>query len=160
MVYRVRSTGAHYARVAASGGTAGDYLLSVSHDCRPRLPLDGDGDGVPDVADCAPADPVTWAPPGEATGLGFPAVSDTTLLQWSPPQVSGSATVRFDLVRSTAAGSFGAPACPVTDTTTTSATDPALPGATFFYLVRARNACGGNPGTRSDGTPRAVGSCP
>jgi len=160
LVYRIRSTGMHYARVAASAGAVGDYLLAVSHDCLPRPPLDGDGDGVPDAADCAPGDPTAWAPPGEATGLGFPTASDATLLQWSPPQVSGSTTVHFDLVRSTVSGNFGAPACPVTDTAATSATDPAVPGAAFFYLVRARNSCGGNSGTRSDGTPRAVGSCP
>jgi len=160
LVYRIRSTGMYYARVAASAGAVGDYLLAVSHDCLPRPPLDGDGDGVPDADDCAPGDPAAWAPPGEATGLGFPTASDATLLQWSPPQVSGSTNVHFDLVRSTVAGSFGAPDCPVTDTTATSATDPAVPGAAFFYLIRARNSCGGNSGTRSNGTPRAVGSCP
>jgi hypothetical protein len=160
IVYRIGSTETHYARVAWSSGTPGDYLLSVTHDCVPRAPLDSDGDAVPDAADCAPADPTTWSVPGDPTGLMFPTAADTSLLQWSSPSEAGGTAVRFDLLRSTLAGSFGLPVCPATNLTATSANDPAVPGAIFFYLVRSRNSCGGNAGTRSDGTPRAAGSCP
>jgi uncharacterized repeat protein (TIGR01451 family) len=34
MAYRVRSSGTYFAKVAWSGGTAGNYLLSIAHDCK------------------------------------------------------------------------------------------------------------------------------
>jgi uncharacterized repeat protein (TIGR01451 family) len=40
IAYRVRTDGTYYARVGWSGGTAGDYLLSVSHDCKVGPPTD------------------------------------------------------------------------------------------------------------------------
>jgi len=40
------------------------------------------------------------------------------------------------------------------------ATVPA-PGAGFYYLVRARNACAvGTYGTQTGGTPRTTAACP
>ena len=36
-----------------------------------------------------------------------------------------------------------------------------VPGAAFYYLVRAKNACGvGTYGTRTGGTPRTTAACP
>jgi uncharacterized repeat protein (TIGR01451 family) len=40
LVYRARSGGTDYARVAYSSGTAGDYLLSITRDCRIGPPND------------------------------------------------------------------------------------------------------------------------
>ena len=51
----------------------------------------------------------------------------------------------------------------VSATAATSYAEGASPGAgaCFWYLARKRNACGVGPwGTRSDGVPRAVPSCP
>jgi uncharacterized repeat protein (TIGR01451 family) len=121
---------------------------------------DGDGDGVPDPSDCLPADPGVWAVPGEAMGLSFPNVSDLSLLQWSPPASPGGLLVSYDLLRSTTPGGFSSPGCVASGVTATTAHDSALPGTVFYYLVRSANACGGNLGTRSDGTPRTAGSCP
>jgi uncharacterized repeat protein (TIGR01451 family) len=278
MVFRARATGTYYAKVAWSGGTPGDYLLSIAHDCRvgpptdlavtqsdvpdPAVPggtvaysivvtnrgarpasvvtlrdelpagaslvsalpsqgicagsgtvvchlgdlqpgasatatvvvaapaapvllrntvristavvdsstgndlsvestsvgwVDGDGDGVPDADDCAPGDPGAWAVPGEAIGPTLAA--DGISLQWSPPAVPGGTEVNYELLRSEAAGDFQTPTCLATSSTT-SATDAAFPGRIFYYLVRSGNACGGNLGWRSDGTPRTAGSCP
>jgi hypothetical protein len=40
-------------------------------------------------------------------------------------------------------------------------TERPAPGGSFFYLVRARNACGsGTWGTASSGAPRLVTGCP
>jgi len=40
IAYRIRADGTYYAKVAASGGTAGNYLLSVAHDCKIGAPTD------------------------------------------------------------------------------------------------------------------------
>jgi hypothetical protein len=161
VVYRIRFGGTYYAKVAWSSGTPGDYLLSITHDCRARSagPVDGDGDGVQDADDCAPADPTSWAVPGEATGLAFPT-TDTTSLRWVAPATPGGTEVRYDLLRSAAAGSFLTPTCLLSRTTATSGIDATLPAKAFYYLARSRNACGDDLGTRSDGTPRPSGSCP
>jgi uncharacterized repeat protein (TIGR01451 family) len=119
---------------------------------------DSDGDGVSDASDCAPSNPSVWAAPGEALGLLFP--SGKTLLQWSVPSAPGGVAVQYDLLRSGTASNFLSPACVASNITATSASDPTVPGAVFFYLVRSENVCGGNLGMRSGGTPRTGGSCP
>jgi uncharacterized repeat protein (TIGR01451 family) len=121
---------------------------------------DADQDGVPDASDCAPNNNAAWAIPGEATALVFPTVANKTAMQWNAPAAPGGTTVIYDLVRSTLAGNFSASTCVATNVTATSASDPASPGAAFFYLVRAENVCGGNLGTSSSGSPRNAGSCP
>lgn len=40
LIYRVRSTGTLFVKVAWSSGSPGDYLLSISHDCRVGPPAD------------------------------------------------------------------------------------------------------------------------
>jgi hypothetical protein len=160
VTWRARSTGRYCAKVAWSAGTPGDYLLSVCHDCRARPAIDGDGDGVPDDADCAPADPSSWAAPGEAIGPVFPFPADTSRLEWSAPSAPGGTVIRFDLLRSTKAGDFQTPTCLLSGTTATFGADPVAPVAIFYYLVRSENVCGSNLGSKSDGSPRTAGSCP
>jgi uncharacterized repeat protein (TIGR01451 family) len=121
---------------------------------------DTDQDGVPDAQDCAPADNTAWAVPGEATSLVFNVPSNKASMQWSAPGTAGGTVVYYDLVRSTIASDFAAPVCIASHVTATSASDAASPGGAFFYLVRSENACGGNLGNRSNGTPRSAGSCP
>jgi hypothetical protein len=157
LLYRIRTAGTHYARVALSSGIPGDYLLSIARHA--SASPDGDGDGTADAVDCAPADPAAWRSPGEATGLQF-APGSNALLEWSPPAAPGSQQIRFDLLRSSRADDWPSALCLAADTAGTSANDAAIPVTAFFYLVRSENACGGNLGTRSDGTPRAAASCP
>lgn len=282
IAWRVRESGTHYARVAWSGGTPGDYLLSVARDCRvgpptdlaleqadgpdpvapgarltttftlrnlgtgaasvvtlrvdppaeaaiaavtssqgtcvvpgpvvchlgtlapggtatvevgvtaPPVPLtlvtsarattavidlepgndatsgttivaapDADGDGDPDGSDCAPSIPSAWSIPGEATVLLVGSGAGTSALRWSPPGDPGGTVVYYDVLRSVRAGDFTASSCVVVDLTATDASDPTVPppGAAFYYLVRSENACGGNLGASSDGTPRLAPGC-
>jgi hypothetical protein len=98
--------------------------------------------------------------PGEATALHFPSATDTTLLQWSPPASPGGTLVTYDLLRSTSAVDFSASTCLASSVTLCAGSDPAVPSAVFFYLVRSRNSCGGNLGTKPDGSPRTAASCP
>ncbi|MBI3449605.1 MAG: hypothetical protein HY049_11910 [Acidobacteria bacterium] len=155
LVYRARVTGPYFAKVAWSSGAAGDYLVSIAHGC--SAVADSDGDGTLDSADCAPADPTTWAVPGEATSLAF---SSPTSLTWAAPASAGGTAVTYDVVRSTARAGFQSPACPAAAVTGTSASDLAIPGTAFYYLVRTRNTCGGTAGATSSGASRVVGSCP
>jgi len=105
--------------------------------------------------------------PAEGLVLGFttnaagPAV---TTLTWRPPTDlgSGCSTVEYDVLRSVAPSNFTAAECLVSNISATSASDATTPapGQTFFYLVRAENACGSNLGTDSAGNPTAGRSCP
>jgi hypothetical protein len=121
---------------------------------------DGDGDGVPDAQDCAPNDGTSWAIPGEATGFVFPLPANKTSVQWTAPGIPGGTVVYYDLVRSTLAANFATSACVVTHASATTGSDAQVPAGAFYYLVRSENACGGNLGNRSNGTPRTAGSCP
>ena len=160
IVYRTRAAGTYFAKVGWSSGTPGDYLLSIARNCLTGAPLDADGDGVPDASDCAPGDPSAWSVPGEATGLMMGGSEGATSLQWSAPASPGGSAVFYDLLRSAAAGDFTGATCVASGLTIPAATDSGAPVRAFFYLVRAENACGGNLGSRSDGSPRVAGSCP
>jgi hypothetical protein len=120
---------------------------------------DADDDGMTDAADCAPADASSWAPAPSVNDL---LLSDSlpTRLSWSVPSLPGGATPRYDLLRSANAGSFLAAACLESGGTDTVAVDPAAPARLAAYLVRIRNACGGNLGTASSGLPRSGPLCP
>jgi hypothetical protein len=134
-----------------------------------RTSLDGDGDALGDACDCAPADAVSWALPGEATDIvlsrpGGPA--GPTILGWSPPAAGGLASgFVYDVIRSENPAEFVAGAsCLETDAgpdTTASDMETPTPGGAFFYRVRAENACGvGIAGLDSNGAPQAARSCP
>jgi hypothetical protein len=98
------------------------------------------------------------ATPNEVRALTF--VNKTTMV-WTPPL--GDDVDTYDTVRSTTASNFTTATCVETNDFDTSAVDTATPsaGQTFFYLVRAGNACGdGTLGFRSSGVERAGGTCP
>jgi hypothetical protein len=123
---------------------------------------DADGDGVPDGSDCAPSIPSAWSVPGETAMLLLGSASGHSDLRWSPPAEPGGTVVFYDVLRSVRANDFTAAACLAADLTATAASDPSIPppGAVFHYLVRSENACGGNLGASSEGTPRLAPGCP
>ncbi len=130
-------------------------------------PADGDGDGVDNNADCALADPGSFAAPGEVASLTVNRAGATGSLAWaSLAATAGSGTVYDvvcgDLATLLSAGTGGASAlaCGIA---ATSASDPSVPpaGSGVYYLVRGRNACGiGTWGFDSTGAPRSSPACP
>ncbi len=94
-------------------------------------------------------------------------VSGTDLV-WTPPASPGAGSVNYDLVRSLSATDFGPAATCVEsadplDTVAVDADTPPSPGAVFYYLVRANNACpdgAGSLGWNSAGDARNARSCP
>lgn len=128
---------------------------------------DNDLDGYA-VCDCDDNNPQAWRAPGEAIDLRLTRTAgDVAQLSWSPPASPGCSAPAFDALRSSSAADFVSSAtCLLLDPPTTpavsDAADPA-PGAVYFYLVRARNACpnGLGPfGQGTSGTPRVGRTCP
>ena len=126
---------------------------------------DVDGDGVANALDCAAQDPTVWSPPSEVRDV-LPLATVPFQLTWTA-QAQGAI---YDVV----VGSLSAMAinAGVTDASCTaqnlsqpswSGTQAKLAvGDGYYYLVRARNACGvGDYGSNSDLVPRApLGACP
>jgi hypothetical protein len=126
---------------------------------------DIDGDGAANASDCAPYDATVWSQPDEARSLGLENAG-ATRLTWTPQaqgaiyDVAGGtlSQLRADGAATGASCLAGGQAQPSWDDAR-----PAPPlGDGFYYLVRARNACGaGAYGTASSGAERLpVLPCP
>jgi photosystem II stability/assembly factor-like uncharacterized protein len=131
-----------------------------------QLPVpDRDLDGVNNLEDCAPDDEGAFALPGELSGLLFQ--DDAQTLEWNPVQPgAGSGTVH-DVLRGALeelpVGAGASELCVASGVAGTSASDAAEPPSEggFWYLVRARNACGaGTYGSDSTGSERTSSACP
>lgn len=132
---------------------------------------DADGDGYAaaggvgcGTVDCSDAAAGVWAIPSEVLAL---QLESKTSLTWIAPLAPGSfaTLVRYDTLRSSSPSDFnGLGQClESNDGPNTTATDSATPapGAAFYYLVRARNACAaGTLGQRSNGSERSGLTCP
>ncbi len=119
---------------------------------------DADADGANNLEDCRPADPLAWRVPDPARDLLLSGAAPTAM-SWSPSSDPGATSVLYDVVRSQSPSDFSAATCLLTGSSGTSASDAALPGQIFYYLVRAENSCGGSLGVGSDGAPRAARAC-
>ena len=122
------------------------------------LQVDTDFDLVGDACDCAPDDAGNVAVLGPSRNLRFDSGGN---LMWDP-SVAGDPPLSYDLLRVDGAADWLSPTCVETEISATTASDTATPasGGAFFYLVRARSACGGNAGTSSTGQRRPTGVCP
>jgi hypothetical protein len=99
------------------------------------------------------------SPPSEARNLRL-AGGASTELTWSPPIDSGgAATVVYDILRSETANGFGTAYCSGSGVAEIAGQDGIVPVGIFFYLVRAKNGCGGTLGTDSSGTPTTGTAC-
>jgi hypothetical protein len=135
-------------------------LLKFLQWCDGLATVDGDGDGVVNGADCVPGDPSAWTAPSPVTNLVLG--KGATGFQWSQPTSGGGAA--YDVLKSGAAADFWNASCVasgISQTTVPSAWDVnPNPGEIFFYLVRAKTACGTAPmGTGINGTLRQGTAC-
>ena len=106
---------------------------------------DSDGDGSPDIFDCAPADPSAFDEPAEVGGVRL--LADKATLTWTSQAATAGLGTTYDVAR-------GDPALlPVLSDTTVTCEATGLVEATwqdleepaaergFYYLVRGSNAC-------------------
>ena len=132
---------------------------------------DGDGDGIPNISDCAPTNAAVWDLPLEISNLSVDRTPDglggfTTSLSWvDQEQLAGPGTV-YDLIVQELAGSASPP--PWTTATCLApnlplgpfsepAPDPPI-GMARLYLARAENVCAA--GTYGNYNPGLVPSPP
>jgi hypothetical protein len=121
--------------------------------------VDGDSDGLPNDADCAPGDASAWTAPSPVTDLRL-SKGTADEFTWSQP-VSGGGVV-YDLLSSTDSSDWWNATC-----VASGIERPAVPAGwaidpewseSFYYLVRARSECGtahlgnGSGGLARDGT--------
>jgi len=152
-------TGGQQTYWSGEGGQPPRLVLVVA------CPFDGDGDGLGDACDCAPADPSAFAVPDEIDGLRWVG---SELLSWDAEAVLSGSGTRYEVMRGDLGGvSDLGPGpedvCVAADIAETETTDPSpLPAADsgFFYLVRARNTCGASRWeTATSGEDRATAPC-
>ena len=122
---------------------------------------DADGDGAPDVCDCAPSDLTAFAAPEDDRGLRF---DGPTTLAWNAQAATAGGATRYDVLRGYVAGlRAGAPnaVCLLRRGAATTVEDGAVPpaGRAFFYVQRAVNVCGGDYGAASSGAARSFAAC-
>ena len=112
--------------------------------------FDTDGDGNGDLCDCAPGDPSLLSVPVEVTGVTAVPSGGSTLLSWDDQSGSAGSATLYDAATGNLSDlqldrNFGQAACLSSDLVSSSVSDagPApLPGDGFYYLIRARHACG------------------
>ena len=146
------------------GGVPGSQVPNNTYgygrvDVQRLLTMDSDGDGADNLTDCAPTDGSAWAASTEARDLRLSGGSSPTLT-WSPPSTPGATTAVYDVLRGPSPSDFSAAACVASGITATTVSDPDAPGSVVYYLVRARNRCGGALGFTSAGDPRTGPACP
>lgn len=130
-----------------------------------HLGPDGDGDGIADACDCAPANGTAYLPPDEVLSLSIGA--DKTTLAWTAITSPSGGVVLYDAVRGDlsvlrATGVIAAAGCLASASTATSIADVQVPAPDTgqYYLVQARDACLGGFGTASSGNARTHATCP
>ncbi|HEX5044289.1 MAG TPA: hypothetical protein VFV75_15390 [Candidatus Polarisedimenticolaceae bacterium] len=124
---------------------------------------DLDHDGVRNTIDCAPSDPTAWGVPVEVAG--FAIAPDKQTVSWTSQAASAGSGTVYDAVRGLTTqlpvGGAGE-SCLLAGSGSNAMMDASVPAVgSFYYLVRARNACGVSTyGTGAAGTPRATATCP
>jgi len=119
---------------------------------------DDDGDGVPDIGDCAPYFSGVAALPGSVSPTLSVDKAEETSLYWSRgTQGHVSRVYRVSFVAGVAAN--GSLICVDAENagTTSVQIDEPLPGETFYFLVHGTNVCGDGPfAANHAGPPRPL----
>ena len=145
----------------------GDRVGDACDDCPFVANLsqtDSDHDGAGDACDCAPSDPTAFALPAPVASLALNGGGATTLT-WAAQSSTAGTGVRYDVATGRLSdlrgiAGFGAATCLASTLpapTTSDARTPTL-GDGFYYLVRAKDACG--IGTYDAAALDAASPCP
>jgi hypothetical protein len=125
----------------------------------------GDGDRLGDACDCAPADPGAYVVPTEIGAVFWN--SNKTDFSWQLPFPGWGSETVYQVLRGEIEDLpvIGEPSdtCLALGAPDVSATDTAAPAPEhgWWYLVRAKNACGaGTYGARTGGQVRDSVACP
>jgi len=153
-------------RIVTPHNNSTDYALGAPRpiDEANLVRNDGDGDGIPDISDCAPVDPALYLRPLEVAILMVDRTPDgvggfTTGLAWQDQDLFvGPATVYDVIVQELLSPATPLPwttaSCLVADAPAAATADPALDpavGMARLYLARATNVCA--DGTYGDFDP-------
>ncbi len=146
--------------------TLGTSSTTVALDSADNSALGGnaDGDARGDDCDCAPLDPSAFTPPGEVPRVLM--LPDESSVDWASQAARSGTGTTHDVLRGMLSGlpvGGAGEACVASEAPSPPASDPDLPpsGAGYWYVVRARNACGIGPyGFLSGGVERVSGACP
>lgn len=131
---------------------------------------DDDSDGVSrGSCDCDDLDNQVWATPGEVSNLEWidDQMAGLQFLRWEAPAAMGANSLVYDTIRTGDPIDFllAASCVESSDGSDLEAQDPGIPvpGAVFYYLVRAENGCplgSGSIGSWSNLVLRAGRTCP
>lgn len=142
-------------------GVTGNWGLA---DAVRSVAFDSDGDGMPDDLDCAPADMMAFAVPGEVRDVRY---ETRTLVSWTTETGRSGPGTTYDIVRGPLSGLPVEPGSGESCAddglfvTTFSDTPSPAPGTGRFIIVRAANSCGdGTYGFATAGTERTTAVCP
>jgi hypothetical protein len=120
---------------------------------------DADSDLVAGAADCAPLDVSVHRAPSDVPGLVVRADRET--FEWGvPTERGGTSPVVFDFLRVETTPDFTTAVCLTAGSPALAFEDATVPAGVAYYLVRARNACGGTLGHASSGVERTEVQCP
>src|SRR5262249_39577888 len=97
--------------------------------------------------------------PSEARGLSLTGTNPTQITWMPPSDPGGTQAVVYDVLRSPVPDGFLSATCVVSGFPGLGVGDANMPTPILFYLVRAKNGCGGTLGTNSAGLPTAGAPC-
>lgn len=128
---------------------------------------DSDADSAGDACDCATSDAGVFAAPGEVCELRVGDLGDKNALSWTSAGFDAGPGTVYDVLRGALdelpVGTGASETCVGSQLNVLGTSDPALPalGSGFWYVVRARNACGvGTYGFATSGQERTASACP
>jgi DNA-binding beta-propeller fold protein YncE len=124
-------------------------FLCAPDDSGLRLGSDRDEDGRLNADDCAEADPQSWSPPVEVSGLQVASIDGAAALDWDDQALTTGPSLRYEVLGGglPALNDFGlavATACLAADLDQPEyddARDDPATGDGYYYLIRGTNPC-------------------